>query len=117
MAKSETSLIFSTSQCAIVLNITDRQVRRLCDSGKLIGAVQSGGGGRWKIPATAHPALEAIQRGQQVCPADCSREVQPGELVEVLLMLKKVADRINKLIDRGISEQKRKGKNNVQKET
>jgi len=100
MKDDDTIWMFSTSQCAIVLKITDRQVRRLCASGKLKGAAQSGRRGRWKIPATAHRALEAIQRVQKVCPVD-GRE-QLGKLVGVLLTeierLKKVVKNIQSFL-------------------
>jgi hypothetical protein len=113
MAKSETNLIFSTSQCAAVLGITSRQVRRLCASEKFRGAVKGEGWrGWWKIPASAHPALQNIQT---VCLEDC-REVQ----IEVLAMaLLTEVERLKKavLTIKGLIREHKKGVNNAQKGT
>jgi len=42
-------------KAAILMCRTQRHVRRMCIEGELPGAVRTGG--RWKIPATAHPRL------------------------------------------------------------
>jgi len=49
------SRMLEISEAARPMNVTDRHLRRMCDEGKVAGAIKQSG--RWKVPADSDPRL------------------------------------------------------------
>lgn len=53
VANEQKRAAWPTSTVARRLAYSEDAVRRMCESGKLVGAYRSGPGGHWRIPETA----------------------------------------------------------------